>query len=416
MSDSKAGDYPVLSAETVAAGFAASAADFNRFNLAIFGTTGVGKSTLLNAIFGAEVARTGIGDPVTQGSFLHRHESSKIGIFDTKGLELGTDTDAVLAELRTFIHANRLGDVADQIHVIWYCIRAGDLRIHPAEEDFIREVAALQIPLVLVFTQTPIANSGDGSGTLHSKAQQLVDEVTALRLPIRGGVHLVNALGDSFDDIAPFGLEELLATTVAVAPEGVQNALAAAQRINQQQKRDRAQLLVSEAMQRLTGRTFLGEIGTVWARLFAGIGAIYDLPEPQVREVLEQVRAIDWLRRSLRVGNSGGFVLVWGTVPGLTARAVQKLRNSRSKNKQPQSASDSTKRMGTGMAAGPVTEAIGESWINTCEHFWTLPQSSSKTSSADTEAIAQYFGDDLHERLPKVLQLWQEHLDRRANK
>ena len=32
-----------------------------RFNLALFGKTGVGKSTLLNAIFGEEVARTGIG-------------------------------------------------------------------------------------------------------------------------------------------------------------------------------------------------------------------------------------------------------------------------------------------------------------------------------------------------------------------
>src|SRR3954468_10972307 len=39
-----------------------------RFNLAVFGKTGVGKSTLVNAIFGEEVARTGIGEPVTKGS------------------------------------------------------------------------------------------------------------------------------------------------------------------------------------------------------------------------------------------------------------------------------------------------------------------------------------------------------------
>ena len=41
-------------------------AALGRFNLAIFGKTGVGKSTLINAIFGEEVARTGIGEPVTQ--------------------------------------------------------------------------------------------------------------------------------------------------------------------------------------------------------------------------------------------------------------------------------------------------------------------------------------------------------------
>ena len=46
-------------------------AAIGRFNLAIFGKTGVGKSTLINAIFGEEVARTGIGEPVTRGSHLY---------------------------------------------------------------------------------------------------------------------------------------------------------------------------------------------------------------------------------------------------------------------------------------------------------------------------------------------------------
>ena len=34
-------------------------------NIALFGATGAGKSTLINAIFGAAVADTGVGDPVT---------------------------------------------------------------------------------------------------------------------------------------------------------------------------------------------------------------------------------------------------------------------------------------------------------------------------------------------------------------
>ncbi|MEJ1229857.1 MAG: GTPase [Galbitalea sp.] len=41
-----------------------------RANIALFGATGVGKSTLLNAIFGAPIAKTGVGDPVTQSTEL----------------------------------------------------------------------------------------------------------------------------------------------------------------------------------------------------------------------------------------------------------------------------------------------------------------------------------------------------------
>ena len=64
-------------------------AALGRFNLAIFGKTGVGKSTLINAIFGEEVARTGIGEPVTKGSHLYVDKIGHLGIVDTQGLEVG---------------------------------------------------------------------------------------------------------------------------------------------------------------------------------------------------------------------------------------------------------------------------------------------------------------------------------------
>ena len=40
---------------------------FGRFNLGIVGETGVGKSSLVNAVFGEARARVGVGLPVTRG-------------------------------------------------------------------------------------------------------------------------------------------------------------------------------------------------------------------------------------------------------------------------------------------------------------------------------------------------------------
>jgi 50S ribosome-binding GTPase len=57
---------------------------FRQVNLAVFGKTGVGKSTLINAIFGEEVARTGIGRPVTEGSRLYVTRSGSLGLYDRK--------------------------------------------------------------------------------------------------------------------------------------------------------------------------------------------------------------------------------------------------------------------------------------------------------------------------------------------
>lgn len=124
----------VLTQAAVEAGYAAARESFQRFNLGLFGITGAGKSTLVNAVFGTQLAPTGIGEPVTQTSFLYRQETSTLGVYDTKGLELGSNMGAILAELTRFIERNRVGDPTEQIHVIWYCVRAGDRRIQPAEE------------------------------------------------------------------------------------------------------------------------------------------------------------------------------------------------------------------------------------------------------------------------------------------
>ena len=70
------------------------------FNLAVFGKTGVGKSTIVNAIFGRDVAVTGVGSPVTKGLVYYRHPDGFLGLYDSEGFETGTAGNAIVAGLR----------------------------------------------------------------------------------------------------------------------------------------------------------------------------------------------------------------------------------------------------------------------------------------------------------------------------
>jgi len=57
-------------------------------NILIAGRTGVGKSTLVNAVFQGNFATTGQGRPITQNTREIKKEGIPLTLFDTRGLEL----------------------------------------------------------------------------------------------------------------------------------------------------------------------------------------------------------------------------------------------------------------------------------------------------------------------------------------
>src|SRR6478672_8295835 len=80
------------------------AEEIGRFNLAIFGKTGVGK-------------------PVTKAAHLYLHQSGTLGVLDTRGLEVGKDNATLIAELEDYLHGMRRRSLPEQLHVAWYCVR-----------------------------------------------------------------------------------------------------------------------------------------------------------------------------------------------------------------------------------------------------------------------------------------------------
>ena len=219
-------------------------AAIGRFNLAIFGKTGVGKSTLINAIFGEEVARTGIGEPVTRGSHLYLDKVGHLGIVDTQGLEVGKDNKQILSELDKAMTQMRQLPLSEQIHVAWYCLRGMDRRFEEAEADFIRRLDEMGLPVIVVLTQVPMRG-----GYYHPDAVLLAEQIIAKQLPIvTGRPFMTYAKADEFAGQPAYGLQELLDATFRVAPEGVHGALISAQEIDHARKAQEAHKYINAAV------------------------------------------------------------------------------------------------------------------------------------------------------------------------
>lgn len=216
----------------------------HRFNLAILGGTGVGKSTLINSIFGTDEAETGIGKPVTQGVRLYINEDDTLGLYDFRGSESFEEMEGFLKNFEKIYNERLVDDPANAIHVVWYCIKASDRRFDEAQERLLGILKSMNLPVILVVTQTPWRQQ---SG-FPSDVVEFLDHLRVRDLPIYQGEPVpVSALNDEFSNTEAFGLKELLEFTEAAAPEGVREALAAAQRIDAESKSRNANVAIGVA-------------------------------------------------------------------------------------------------------------------------------------------------------------------------
>lgn len=201
-------------------------------NVLIAGRTGVGKSTLINSVFHGKMATTGDGRPVTKNARLIRKEGVPLGIWDTRGLEMA-DFRETLDELNQLVERRaRDTDAERHIHVAWHCIHEDGRRVEDADRDLCRTLSE-HMPVLGVITK---ARSDEG---FCAEAQRL--------LPEAKNIVRVRAIAEVLDDghqLEPIGLEDLIEATIGLLPEGIQGALAAAQRVSLRHKRERARRCV----------------------------------------------------------------------------------------------------------------------------------------------------------------------------
>jgi predicted GTPase len=108
-------------------------------NFIAIGTSGVGKSTLINEIFGEQIAKEGMGTRTTLES--KKYESKLVpflSVLDTMGTEIGSGhrlIDVLQETLQQITQKLNSNDPNEHIHCILYCTTSN--RFFPDELDVI---------------------------------------------------------------------------------------------------------------------------------------------------------------------------------------------------------------------------------------------------------------------------------------
>ena len=205
-------------------------------NLLITGKTGVGKSTLVNAVFGEDLAITGQGRPVTAETREYSKDGYPLSLFDSRGLEIVGHKE-ILANLEAFIRERSLDkDPKRHIHVAWLCIDEGTRRIEEAERLLVKMLNSCGVPVIGVVTK--------------AQADQGFRQIVLNEIPDLKNVCRVRAIAASLDDgvlLPAIGLEDLVKMTIEVVPEAHRIAFAAAQKVSATEKRAAARKIVLAA-------------------------------------------------------------------------------------------------------------------------------------------------------------------------
>lgn len=202
--------------------------EMKRGNVLVLGNSGVGKSTLINAVLGDRVARTGYG---TVGTTKHLEifENNEINfrIIDSVGFEPGffkrrRAIDAVRDWSKT---AAKAGDENTAINVIWFCVDGTSRKLFPEAIDSLAKASSIfkTVPIITVITKS---YSIPDRETNIRMVQNAFNARTGRKLNLVKIIPVVAEIYNLNDTaFAPQeGITELIDATYEVMPEGIQAA------------------------------------------------------------------------------------------------------------------------------------------------------------------------------------------------
>lgn len=196
----------------------------------LVGRTGVGKSSIVNAIFGENSAKVGAGRPVTQHYNFYAGEF--INIYDTRGWELGAEQEEKFRQDTEKFLTEQLNDEQKEstVDIIWYVLDAPGARF----TDFDAELALTAFSgmhVLFILSKCDVAHP--------EQTEALKQAIENSDIPNSIGIVEIAANPQALRGRPAgeqFGLQEIVNQTIKALPDAKKVVFAAAQGIDLNQK------------------------------------------------------------------------------------------------------------------------------------------------------------------------------------
>ena len=269
-------------------------------NILVLGKTGVGKTSLLNYLYGFDLP-TGAGLPKT-GKGLHENVITRNGtayhIFDTWGIEADSMPEWRKEVLALVRKRNTSPHISDWFHAVYYCFSANTARIEEAE------IEEILVPLLQSGCKVIIAltNAEDGfrkQEKLEGMKEYLQEELTKRlhRDPQLEMIPVVSIAGETLagDSISRFGRTESLEAAQYNLVDDIEKRLPAIYKMNVMNKlgawKERSLLLlangkISFVLNNNSAKQLIDLINYDLLNTFGAIDADGDKMEAEANEYL----------------------------------------------------------------------------------------------------------------------------------